>query len=339
MNNYPYNNYPYGGYQPPYQPYDETAIRRDKEKKRLRRVSGFIGLGVIFFVCFQLLFSLFFSFSDSFVELYENSLTFQLSVESLLAIVMIGCPYLIIRGFLNREKRHFIPLSTGDNKRYSVMFIFIGLAACIGGGMLTGITNEILEDIFHVTFTQQEYDLPTNTTDTMLYLLRSALIPALVEELAMRGGVLQAMRKYGDWFAIITSSFVFAILHGNMIQIPFAFVAGIALGYTFIVTGSMWPCIAIHFVNNLAASLVTVYGSTGVDEFGTTEVLFVIYEAAVSIIGIICLILYIFDKQKPRLLKGKTVLTTGQKAKAFILNVPMIISILYMAYITAQYIE
>ena len=61
-----------------------------------------------------------------------------------------------------------------------------------------------------------------------------------IEEFAMRGVVMQSLRKYGDWFAIIMSSLVLALVHGNMVQIPFAFIAGIAIGYAVTVTGSMW---------------------------------------------------------------------------------------------------
>ena len=79
--------------------------------------------------------------------------------------------------------------------------------------------------------------------------------PALLEELVFRGFILQPLRRYGDWFAIITSALLFGLIHGNMTQAPFAILAGIALGYINIVSGSMWMNILLHFLNNLISVL------------------------------------------------------------------------------------
>ena len=75
----------------------------------------------------------------------------------------------------------------------------------------------------------------------------------------MRGVVMQPLRKFGDRFAIVASAVLFAILHGNMVQIPFAFVAGLALGYFAIVTNSIWTSVVIHSLNNLSAVIISIY--------------------------------------------------------------------------------
>lgn len=74
----------------------------------------------------------------------------------------------------------------------------------------------------------------------------------------MRGVVMQPLRKYGDWFAILTSAFVFALMHGNLVQAPFAFIAGIGLGYAVIASGSLWTGILIHLLNNSISVIQTI---------------------------------------------------------------------------------
>lgn len=119
---------------------------------------------------------------------------------------------------------------------------------------------------------------------------KTAVLPALIEEFAMRGVVMQSLRKYGDWFAIIMSSLVFALLHGNMVQIPFAFIAGIAIGYAVTVTGSMWTGVLIHFLNNLASIIMQI----GIDNCSETvsAVITMSVVFVIMISGIICAAIY-----------------------------------------------
>ena len=84
----------------------------------------------------------------------------------------------------------------------------------------------------------------------IIYALSVAVVAPLVEEFAMRGVVMQPLKKYGRWFAIIASSLVFGVLHGNFIQAPFALIAGIGIGYAVCVTDSIWTGVLIHFCNN-----------------------------------------------------------------------------------------
>lgn len=71
------------------------------------------------------------------------------------------------------------------------------------------------------------------------------------------------------------SSLIFGAVHGNPVQIPFAFVLGTALGWMYYRTGSLLPSILMHFVNNGTAvctflfaedpqaTLISTYGTGG----------------------------------------------------------------------------
>lgn len=45
-----------------------------------------------------------------------------------------------------------------------------------------------------------------------------------------RGYFLRLLRPYGTWFAVIVTAILFALMHGNILQIPFAFLVGLACG-------------------------------------------------------------------------------------------------------------
>lgn len=90
---------------------------------------------------------------------------------------------------------------------------------------------------------------------TALYLIRHTVFPAFFEEFLFRGIVLHPLRRFGDGFAIVSSALLFGMFHGNLEQIPFAFFVGLVLGYMLVKTDQIWLCSAVHFLNNLVATM------------------------------------------------------------------------------------
>ena len=72
----------------------------------------------------------------------------------------------------------------------------------------------------------------------------------LIEEFIFRGAVLKTLEPFGKWFALLTSSLAFALMHGNFAQIPFAMAAGLILGYI-AMEYSIWYSLLLHISNNL----------------------------------------------------------------------------------------
>ncbi len=110
-----------------------------------------------------------------------------------------------------------------------------------------------------------------NVVDNILYIISVAIIPALTEEFAFRGIILHKLRKYGDAYAVFISALLFGLLHGNIVQIPFAFTVGIAVGFITIKTGSILPAIIVHFLNNLTSVIVSVIGENNLCDPALTD--------------------------------------------------------------------
>lgn len=83
-------------------------------------------------------------------------------------------------------------------------------------------------------------------------ILTVALLPAIFEELLMRGVVLNAFRRSNRRQAILASAFLFALLHLDMGQFVGYFVLGVFFAYVVIRTGSIYAGIIAHFFNNLS---------------------------------------------------------------------------------------
>ena len=85
-----------------------------------------------------------------------------------------------------------------------------------------------------------DYEVTDDVFGRIVYFIMVAVVPPLTEELAIRGVIMQPLRRYGDRFAVVASAVLFAVLHGNLIQAPFAFIAGLGIGYAVCITGSLW---------------------------------------------------------------------------------------------------
>ena len=83
------------------------------------------------------------------------------------------------------------------------------------------------------------------------------IMAPLMEELLFRGAIQGYLMKVwkNPWWAILFSSLLFGLVHGNPAQIPFAFIIGIGLGWMYYKTGTLIPCFFMHLVNNGTAVL------------------------------------------------------------------------------------
>lgn len=147
-------------------------------------------------------------------------------------------------------------------------------------------------------------------------------------------------RKFGNWFAVLVSSALFGMMHGNLVQAPFAFIVGIGIGYFVIVTGSMWTGVMIHFCNNFFSGVISI-----LYEFMPEKTVDIIYYVCVAVFfaaGIICLVLFRTRARKQNIpvkfKKPRTALSRGERTAAYFINIPMILSIIYLLYTTYTFI-
>ncbi len=117
----------------------------------------------------------------------------------------------------------------------------------------------------------------------LLNLISTAVLPALIEEMIFRGYILGALRAHGDGIAVVLSAALFGIFHGNVLQLPFAFILGLALGYLMVKTDSIWPAVFLHFTNNaLSVTLSFLENRYALDANFITSLTFL----AVSAVGV-----------------------------------------------------
>lgn len=127
----------------------------------------------------------------------------------------------------------------------------------------------------------------TVDTDTIPMYLYACLLGPVTEEILFRGLVLRSLQPYGKKFAILVSSLLFGLFHGNLMQAPFAFAVGLVMGYVALEYNIYWAII-LHLMNNLVfADLIPRLLSllpVGMDDLILTVFLLICTVAAVVIL-------------------------------------------------------
>lgn len=99
--------------------------------------------------------------------------------------------------------------------------------------------------------TRRLVDLLATAPSLVHVLLVLAFAPAVCEEIAFRGFILNGFRSRGsDWMAILLSSAFFGAVHGLIQQSLTAAVLGVLLGYVAVRAGSVWPGMLLHGLHN-----------------------------------------------------------------------------------------
>lgn len=90
-------------------------------------------------------------------------------------------------------------------------------------------------------------------------ILFAGLLAPVCEELLFRGLLFGALLNLseGERTAALLTSVLFALFHGNVIQMLYAFPTGLILQFLFCRGDSILPCVFFHIAANLTAVLVT----------------------------------------------------------------------------------
>lgn len=115
-------------------------------------------------------------------------------------------------------------------------------------------------------------------------LFHIALVPAFAEEILFRGYILRAFEKSGGVIiAVLLSSLIFALFHLQLTNILPLATLGAVMGLLTWLSGSIWPAVLAHFVNNGAAVVMGTYMPDRAFADMSPDVLPPIWTLAISI--------------------------------------------------------
>ncbi len=137
-----------------------------------------------------------------------------------------------------------------------------GVAIILGatGTLVTIYSYSAIIQMLHLpaqtNLTQLQQELAVYPQTLRAELLVAVFVAPIFEEIFFRGFLLQGLRHYfGDTWAVLISSLIFAIIHFSVGSFLLLLVLGIILGVMRIKTNSIWPGIILHALNNLISAV------------------------------------------------------------------------------------
>lgn len=92
-----------------------------------------------------------------------------------------------------------------------------------------------------------------------LALVVLAVLPAIGEELFVRGMVFPGLATRNVWFGVLMSGLFFSLMHANPVQTVHQFGLGAVLAIVVALSGSVWAGVIVHFFNNFVSITLTAY--------------------------------------------------------------------------------
>lgn len=219
----------------------------------------------------------------------ENSLVYK-AIASIFAPVSL----VTVTILMSKQTGEKVLPATGVKKCSYKYFI---ASVLLAGGMFLGL------GFFNTFFAQiltgwginvGGISLPLDTVwHYLLFILLSAVLPAVTEETLYRGFILNNTKHLGLAFACLMNGLIFALYHWSLGQLIYQFIYGVMLTLLAYKSGSVIPSIIAHFLNNLTALTLT-YFSVGLDLFSPI----VISVGVGLLVGFILLIFLPIKKEK-----------------------------------------
>lgn len=151
----------------------------------------------------------------------------------------------------NADKEIYEPQ---ENEKMPFWTLACVMGMCLGGIMLAAYANYHIVNAFidYSEFSDQYlWSVELNYTyQIVIFFIYRAIIPAVVEELLFRGNICKSLKVYGKGTAVLISAVLFSLMHSNVEQLLYTFVAGLLLGWVYVESKSIVFPILMHFLNN-----------------------------------------------------------------------------------------
>lgn len=320
-----------------YHPAEYFFEAKRREKREIRYQSLLAGFAILSLILVQNIAVTLMALFDVY-NTYLNNPLFQSGVDIIIILLSILLPFSIFGKMIQNRSGvpELLPFEKPREGKLLPLAVVGGLGMCMLANIVTGFLTSFLTAA-GLELSSPDLAMPEGGLGILASFCRVVLVAAFVEEMALRGYIMQNLRKFGDGFAIAMSALVFGLMHCNLIQTPFALIVGAVLGYLCIKTGSLWTAVLVHALNN-SISLAASYLDSVVEKsvLNSLESL-LIY--ALILAGIPCFIVFVRKVNETPQRKIKTALSNGEKTAAYLTTPTMIIAIVVMLYLTSQYVK
>ena len=245
--------------------------------KEIRRLSNFSSLPVLIFVLFMQLSASAIQIGVSLLERFAHIALPEQLVYMIMYIFVypIGGSLAALIFYKTRKRETGLRLSQTFcrpqmNAGWIIKYMIITWGLSLLMSMVTNIILQILKSLLHLNFTDISFDFGDGIGGFIVSFVSLSIFAPIFEEIIFRSAVYRHTEIMGQSFAVVFSAIVFALMHGNLEQLPYTFVMGLGFAYLFAKTRSLLIPMLLHFLTNTTTVIFTsIIGTTDTDELST----------------------------------------------------------------------
>lgn len=277
------------------------------DKKQIRKTANRVGIGLLLYegilllvvgahIAFDMIAALLGKpqlqenevLYDAFVDEYLVQFT-EYAVSTIIAVLLGTAVLFFFFRKTIKPKEMFL-----EKRKMTAMQLLQFVCLFLGTQLLFDLLGTVLErglNCFGLTATES-IEAVTSQSTTISMFIYACLVGPIVEELIYRGLVLHSFQKYGKMFALIVSSVLFGVMHGNLPQGIFAFGVGLILGYVAMEYSLVWS-IVLHIINNMVLCDLLSYLISGFSEQIQNGIIYGLF-----ILGAVISVVILWKKRK-----------------------------------------
>lgn len=172
-------------------------------------------------------------------------------------------------------------------KKMDVGSFFCLLAFVVSAQLLVQVLTPVLEWLLNKIglSAMAALEMATIDSNSVSMFLYVAFLGPFAEEVLFRGLVLRTLRPYGKGVAIVASALLFGLYHGNIVQIPYAFLVGLVLAYTTLEYSIFWAVVLHVFNNFVLADLMDRIGKLLPE--GAIDTVFMVIVSVAALVALV----------------------------------------------------
>ena len=245
--------------------------------KEIRRLSNFSSLPVLIFVLFMQLSASAIQIGVSLLERFAHIALPEQLVYMIMYIFVypIGGSLAALIFYKTRKRETGLRLSQAFcrpqmNAGWIIKYMIITWGLSLLMSIITNIILQLLKSLLHLNFTDISFDFGDGVGGFIVSFVSLCIFAPIFEEIIFRSAVYRHTEIMGQSFAVVFSAIVFALMHGNLEQLPYTFVMGLGFAYLFAKTRSLLIPMLLHFLTNTTTVIFTsIIDTTDTDELST----------------------------------------------------------------------
>ncbi len=176
--------------------------------------------------------------------------------------------------------------------------------------------------LFEYVFAKIGYSVSPNYPDftssvgaLMSGIVCLSILPAIGEELLLRGAFMRGLRERGTVFALVISSLIFALMHGSPTQFIYQLLLGLIMAYIVYISDSVYPSMIFHFTNNLTVVLFNYFTSESEINIPLWGFILMFFLGTIALLSVLLLFTLVTVQRKPSYegIKQEAVKEKGKK--------------------------